>query len=107
MLSLYDKTDLAPLKGVVFALNFVMKASVENVIFRSDAWSRGSVTYRRLDVLASIRSVLLALVLPTPTALPSDVDNGPLPESGPHGYSRSTPDPKHRGVDMRHALSPL
>ena len=59
------------------------------------------------SLLASIRSVLLAPVLPTPTALPSDVDNGPLPESGPHGYSRSTPDPKHRGVAMRHALSPL
>jgi hypothetical protein len=59
------------------------------------------------SLLASIRSVLLAPVLPTPTALPSDDDNGPLPESGPHGYSRSTPDPKHRGVAMSHSLSPL
>ena len=59
------------------------------------------------SLLASIRSVLLAPVLPTPTTLPSDDDNGPLPESGPHGYSRSTPDPKHRVVAMRHALSPL
>jgi hypothetical protein len=59
------------------------------------------------SLLASIRSVLLSPVLPTPTTLSSDDDNGPLPESGPHGYSRSTPDPKHRDVAMRHALSPL
>jgi hypothetical protein len=59
------------------------------------------------SLLASIRSVLLAPVLPTQTALPSDDDNGPLQESGSHGYSRSTPDPKHRGVAMNHALSPL
>ena len=59
------------------------------------------------SLLASIRSVLLSPVLPTPTDLSSDDDNGPLPESGPHGYSRSTPDPKHRGVAMSHSLSPL
>jgi hypothetical protein len=52
-------------------------------------------------------SALLAPVLPPPTTLPSDDDNGPLPESGPHGYSRSTPNPKHRGVAMNHALKPL
>jgi hypothetical protein len=50
---------------------------------------------------------LLTPVLPTPTVLSSDDDNGPLPESGPHGCSRSTPDPKHRDVAMCHALSPL
>ena len=33
-LSLYDKTDLAALKGVIFALYLVVKASIENVIFR-------------------------------------------------------------------------
>jgi hypothetical protein len=54
------------------------------------------------SLLASIRSVLLEPVLPTPTALSSDDDNDPLPESGPHGYSRSTPDPKHRGVARSH-----
>ena len=55
----------------------------------------------------TLLSALLAPVLPPPTTLPSDDDNGPLPESGPHGYSRSTPDPKHRGVAMNHALKPL
>jgi hypothetical protein len=55
----------------------------------------------------TLQSVVLAPVLPPPTALPSDDDNGPLPESGPHDYSRSTPDPKHRGAVIRHALSPL
>jgi hypothetical protein len=34
VLSLYDKTDLAVLKGVIFALYLVVKASGENVIFR-------------------------------------------------------------------------
>ena len=34
VLSLYDKTDLAALKGVIFALYLVVKASIENVIFR-------------------------------------------------------------------------
>jgi hypothetical protein len=59
------------------------------------------------SLLASIRSVLLAPVLPSPTVLPSDDDQYPLPESGSHGYSRSTPDPNHRGVAMRHALASL
>ncbi len=59
------------------------------------------------SLLASIRSVLLSPVLPTPTVLPSDDDNDPLPESGSHGYSRSTPDPKYRDVAMCHAHSPL
>jgi hypothetical protein len=63
--------------------------------------------YSSPSLLASIRSVLLTPVLPTPTDLPSDDDNGPLPESGPHDYSRSTPDPKYRGVAMCHTLSPL
>ncbi len=33
VLSLYDKTDLATIKGAIFALNLVMKASSKNVIF--------------------------------------------------------------------------
>ncbi len=36
------------------------------------------------SLLPSIRSVFLAPVLSIPTALPSDDDNDPLPESGPH-----------------------
>jgi hypothetical protein len=55
----------------------------------------------------TLQSVLLTPVVSPPIALPSDDDNGPLPESGPHGYSHSTPDPKHRGVAMRNAPSPL
>jgi hypothetical protein len=36
VLSLYDKTDLAALEGVIFSLNFIVKASSENVIFLVD-----------------------------------------------------------------------
>ena len=59
------------------------------------------------SLLASIQSVLMAPVVSPPTVLPSNDDNGPLPEAGPPGYSRSTPDPKHRGVAMSHTLKPL
>jgi hypothetical protein len=42
-----------------------------------------------------------------PKEVPLLPPDGPLPESGPLGYSRSTPDPKHRGAATRHSLKPL
>ena len=59
------------------------------------------------SLLTSIQSALMTPLVPPPTVLPSNDDNDPLPESGPLDYSRSTPDPMHRGVVMCHVLSPL
>jgi hypothetical protein len=60
------------------------------------------------DILASIKSVLLApMATPAPKEAPLLPPDDPITESGPLGYSRSTPDPKHRGAAMRHALKPL
>jgi hypothetical protein len=50
---------------------------------------------------------VLTPVLSPATTLSSDDDNDPLPESGPHRYSHSILDPKHRVVVMCHVLSPL
>jgi hypothetical protein len=49
VLSLYDKTDLAALKGTIFALNLVMKASSENVIFRIEGLPFHSLSNLPLD----------------------------------------------------------
>ena len=55
-----------------------------------------------------MKTVLLApMATSTPKELPLLPPDDPIPESGPPGYSRSTPDPKHRGASMRHALKPL